>query len=107
MDNWRIEHLNGLLQDDPKDEFVLYALAQEYLKLEELDQSLSFFLRLKDVNPDYVGLYYHLAALYQELDEEDKAMATYLDGISVAQKIGDQHALSELMNAKTNLELGV
>jgi len=107
MDNWRLNHLQELLNEDPKDEFVLYALAQEYTKLEDLDQALVHYIRLKKVNADYVGMYYHLAALYLELEKEEEALATYVEGIDIAQRLGDHHALSELKNAKTNFELGL
>lgn len=107
MDNWRFDHLKGLLQEDPSDEFIMYALAQECIKLDLLNDALGYFLQLRELNADYVGLYYHLGALYIELDKEENALNTYDEGIAIAKKINDPHALSELMNAKTNLELGI
>ena len=32
MDNWRVKQLEEMIAQDPKDEFVLFALAQEYGK---------------------------------------------------------------------------
>jgi len=107
MENWRLNHLTDLLKEDPKDEFVHYALAQEFVKQEDFDEAINRFNTLKTLNPDYVGLYYHLAAAQIEADLPDDAMDTYQTGIAIAKKIGDQHALSELLNAKTNLELGL
>ena len=94
-----------LLEDDSENEFVLFALAQEYSKVGNLTDSLKYYQALKQKNENYVGLYYHLAALYAELDEYDKALSTYETGIAIAKKLQDHHALSELMNAKTNLEM--
>jgi len=105
MDNWRLDNLKALHNEDPDDDFVLYALAQEYSKIEDFERSLAHYLLLKEKSPDYVGLYYHLAALYVDLEEPEKALDIYNTGITVANKLNDQHALSELMNAKTNLEL--
>ena len=105
MENWRLNHLQELLKEDPKDEFVHYALAQEYLKHEAYEEAIKRFNLLKTLNPDYVGLYYHLAHAQVEADLPEDAMSTYETGISIAKKIGDQHAMSELLNAKTNLEL--
>jgi len=105
MDNWRLEHLKALHAEDPEDDFVLYALAQEYSKLGLLQDSLDHYLLLKGKSPDYVGLYYHLAGLYAEMDESEKALKIYDEGITVANKLKDLHALGELKNAKTNLEL--
>ena len=107
MDNWRIEQLTDLHKQDPDDEFVMFALAQEYFKSDEYDKALAFYLLLKKKNEDYVGLYYHLGALYTEMDQHAEALATYDEGIQIAQKLEDFHALGELKNAKTNLELGL
>ena len=105
MDNWRVNKLEAMIQQDPNDEFVMFALAQEYNKMGFLGKSVKWYNRLKTANPDYVGLYYHLAAVYAELDEEANAVETYNTGIEIAQKLNDQHALSELQNAKLNYEL--
>ena len=105
MDNWRLKHLLGLLAEDPKDEFVIYALAQEYQKLEDIENALKHYDLLKSVNPKYVGMYFHLAALYVDLEEDDLALKTYEEGIKIATEVGDQHAKGELMNAKMNWEI--
>ena len=83
----------------------MFALAQEYNKMGLLEKSVKWYIQLKTVNPDYVGLYYHLAAVYAELEEEANAVETYNIGIEIAKKLNDQHALSELQNAKLNYEL--
>lgn len=57
------------------------------------------------IDPDYVGTYYHLGKLYEEIEEGEKALEIYQKGIEIAKKIKDQHALSELMGAKMNLEM--
>ena len=105
MGNWRLNQLLNLYKDDPKDEFVLFALAQEYQKMGETSTAINFFLNLKTQNPNYVGLYYHLAKIYVSLDEVAKATKIYSEGMDVAQRIGDLHALGELKNAKLNFEL--
>ena len=101
----RIETLLAFLDDDPEDTFVRFALAKEYEKLGTLKKALDTFLSLKEVDSDYIGLYYHLGGLYEKLDEKDKALQTYEEGITIAKKIADFHSLSELHNAKMNLEI--
>jgi hypothetical protein len=52
-----------------------------------------------------VGMYYHLAKLYEKLENVDLAIQTYTEGINVAKRLSDFHALSELNSAKMNLEM--
>lgn len=105
MKNNRIESLLAFLKEDPEDSFVRFALAKEYEKLGTLKKALDTYLELKKIEPDYVGLYYHLGGLYEVLHETAKALTAYDEGIKVAKKIADFHSLSELHNAKQNLEI--
>ncbi|MCO6460518.1 MAG: tetratricopeptide repeat protein [Saprospiraceae bacterium] len=101
----RMIDLMKLLEDDPNDSFILFAIAKEYESLNMLDQALNYYLTLQRTNPSYVGLYYHLAKLYEELGKVEDALNIYDEGIFMAGKMHDQHALAELKNARTNLEL--
>ena len=101
----RIESLLGFLKEDPDDSFVRFALAKEYEKLGTLKKALDTYLELKKSDPNYVGLYYHLGGLYEVLQEKQNALNVYEEGITVAKKLADFHALSELHTAKTNLEI--
>ncbi len=100
----RLEHLLGLYESTPSDPFILFALAKEYESKDDPDQALTFYLRVKETNPAYVGLYYHLGKLYETLQTPELALQTYNQGIEVAQSANDQHAASELKGAKLNLE---
>ncbi|MBC7885620.1 MAG: tetratricopeptide repeat protein [Saprospiraceae bacterium] len=101
----RLKTLLDMLEGDPDDSFLRYALAKEYENMESWPEALSHYLIIKEKDPDYVGMYYHLAKLYEYLQETDKALKTYEEGISIAKKIPDFHALSELNSAKLNLEM--
>ena len=103
----RIEQLKAFLAEDPGDSFIRYALAKEYEGMGQMYQARDAYLALKKDDPTYVGLYYHLGKLYEELGEEEEALATYTEGINVAKKATDFHALSELNTAKVNLEMGI
>lgn len=105
MENWRVKKLEEMIAQDPKDEFVLFALAQECGKTKDYTKAIEYYNRLQNINPDYVGLYYHLAATYILTEDSDQALHTYNKGIETAQKLNDQHALAELKNAKLNFEL--
>lgn len=99
----RIETLKSFLIEDPTDSFILFALAKEYEKIGTLKIALDTYNDLKTLDPDYVGLYYHLAGLHIKLGQVDEALKTYEEGIIVAKKAADFHALSELHNAKMNI----
>jgi tetratricopeptide (TPR) repeat protein len=95
----RLETLLEYLRDEPGDPFVLYALAQEYLKRGRIDEALRHFETLVTDHPGYVGTYYHLGKLYERLDRNEDALATYRAGMEAAQRIGDFHARAELQSA--------
>lgn len=105
MNDSRLNKLLELYDVDNHDSFVLFAIAKEYEYLEKLEYAINSFESLKSVDANYVGLYFHLAALYQKVDNFEAAMQTYDEGIAIAKKLPDFHALSELVNAKQNLEL--
>lgn len=99
----RLEQLLSLLQSSPDDSFILFALAKEYEGRSQKEKALEYYLQLQQKDPTYVGLYYHLGKLYEQLEEEKKAWLTYSEGMKVAQQVGDQHALSELAGARLSL----
>ena len=99
----RLTQLFDFLKSQPDEPFLLYAIAKEYEGLGQTDEALDYYLKLTTTAPQYVGTYYHLGKLYERLDAPDKALATYATGIEVARAAKDQHALSELMGAKMNL----
>ena len=100
----RLQQLLAFLEENPNDSFITFAIAKEYEGLENLDKALSFYQRLRDQDPAYIGTYYHLGKLFEQLGHLEKALDTYTSGMQVAQNQGDQHAYSELAGAKLNIE---
>ena len=103
--NNNISKLAARIKNDPKDSFSKFALALELIKIDQKEKALSLFLNIKQTDPDYVGVYYHLAKLFEELNENKKALEAYNLGIEVATKMKHLHAKSELEGALLNLEL--
>ncbi len=102
-----MDRLNALLdfhREDPADPFTRFAIAQEYAKRGDQKQALSFYEALVSDEPSYVGTYYHLGKLYEELDRVEDARATYRSGMNVAQQQSDFHARAELNDALLKLE---
>ena len=105
MNKDRLTLLQEMLKEDTDNSFLLFAIAKEYEKLGDLQLAIDTFIALRGKEEEYVGLYYHLAKLYEQLEETEKALAIYQAGIEIAKKKKDQHALAELQNAKINLEI--
>jgi len=105
MQKNRIDTLLKFLEEDPNDSFIMFALAKEYEKIGTLKKALDTYMQLREMDPNYVGLYYHLAALQLELKLPDEALVTYDQGMIVAKKAADFHALSELHTARTNMDI--
>lgn len=100
----RLTQLLQLHEAAPGDSFLLFALAKEYEGMGDHQQALGYYLRLRDMNPGYVGLYYHLGKIYVKTADLEKALEAYNAGLEVAQQAGDRHAYSELLGAKMEIE---
>ena len=103
--NTKISKLAARIKDDPGDSFSKFALALELIKIDQKEKALGLFLNIKQTDPDYVGVYYHLAKLLEEFNENKKALETYNLGIQIATEMKHLHAKSELESALLNLEL--
>lgn len=95
----RLQQLKVFLEENPNDPFLKYALATEYLKRELIEDALGYYEDLRSNHPAYVGTYYHLGKLYEALDQRDRAIAVYEEGIAVATQKRDMHARAELQAA--------
>jgi tetratricopeptide (TPR) repeat protein len=92
----RLNKLLEFIKNEPNDEFLKYALATEYLRLNETDKALEYYEDLINNHPKYVGTYYHLGKLYEALNRKDDAIKTYETGMKVTKEKRDNHAFSEL-----------
>lgn len=99
----RIEKLREFLKASPDDSFLLHALALEYVKLGDEHEARKIFETLLAKDENYVGSYYHLARLFERLDEKENAIKYYELGMVKAKEAGDQHAYNELRSALEEL----
>lgn len=97
--NDRLQQVLAFLATAPEDAFSLYSVAYEYRQAGDLAQAQAYFLRLRELHPDYVGLYYHLGQVQQALGDAPGAEATFRAGIAVARRVRDAHAQRELQQA--------
>jgi tetratricopeptide (TPR) repeat protein len=92
----RLEKLLEFIKSEPEDPFLKYALATEYLRINQTDKALEYYEDLVNNHPGYTGTYYHLGKLYEALDRKDDALKTYETGMKITREQRDNHALSEL-----------
>lgn len=101
----RLEKLLELHREDASDSFVMYSIAQEYTKAGEIDKARAFYTQLRQVNPEYVGLYYHHAKLEESAGQFAVAEDLYKQGMLIAARISDTHTLAELQGALALLKM--
>jgi len=99
----RLEKLLEFIKNEPEDEFLKYALATEYLRLNDTDKALEYYEDLIKNHPRYVGTYYHLGKLYEALNRKEDALKTYQTGMKTAREKRDNHAFSELQSVYNTL----
>ncbi|MFD2872243.1 tetratricopeptide repeat protein [Mucilaginibacter ximonensis] len=103
METNRLEKLLEFIKNEPNDEFLKYALATEYLRLNDADKALYYYEDLVTNHPQYSGTYYHLGKLYEALDRKDDAVKTYEKGMEITKAKRDNHAFNELQSVYREL----
>lgn len=101
----RISTLAKAVKEHPEDSFYKFTLALEMLKIGEHSKARVLFEAIRKEDPNYVGVYYHLAKLYEVLNENKKALDTYKEGVTIAESQKDSHTKPELSAALLNLEI--
>src|ERR1700748_884722 len=96
MEISRLDKLLEFIKNEPNDEFLKYALATEYLRLNQADKALSYYEDLVNNHPGYTGTYYHLGKLYEALNRKEEAISTYEKGMEITKAKRDNHSFSEL-----------
>ncbi len=100
----RLQQLMALWEANPTDTFVLFAIAKEYEKIGDDTQALTWYVRLQETDPTYVGLYYHLGRLHERMGRSADALEVYRKGMQVARQTGDLHAWSELNAVRMEID---
>ncbi|MDA9312657.1 tetratricopeptide repeat protein [Vicingaceae bacterium] len=95
----RIDEIKKMLKTDKEDSFLTYALALEYEKIGQVKDAISIIETLIKTDPNYLGAYYKLGALYEGKNKMDKAMTIYRTGIKLANEKNDNKTKGELEEA--------
>jgi len=95
----RLEILQSMVTQNPKDSFSRYGLAMEYANTGSLDKAVEEYDSLLEFNPDYAAAYYHGGQALEKLGRLDDARRMYQRGLEATRRIGDGHTHSEIQAA--------
>ena len=90
------QQLEQLLQSDPDDVFLQYALAKARVSEGAVEAGLAQFQAVIDRNPEYVPAYFQKGQALAERGRTDEARDILKQGIQIARKVGDGHAEREM-----------
>jgi len=99
----RIQKLRTMLEKNPNDAFLLYALGMEHKECDST-QAIQLFQRVTQVDPDHGYAYYQLGQTHELAGDNAAALAAYRNGIAAAGRRGDQHAAQEIAAAMQLIE---
>ncbi|MCB9846558.1 MAG: hypothetical protein H6811_11315 [Phycisphaeraceae bacterium] len=99
-----LEQLQRLLEADPSDAFVLYALAQEHARVGDHAAAVEFYDRCLAADPMQAYACFHKARSLEFLGRLPDAVEALRDGLIRARKAGDQQALSEIQGYLDQIE---
>lgn len=98
MNQERIQQLLQFVQEEPNQPFNVYALAMEYIQ-DDPGQAQLYFEKLLSEHPQYLPTYYHVAQLYADQGNRQKATMYYDFGLQLAREQGNQKTFDELQRA--------
>jgi tetratricopeptide (TPR) repeat protein len=103
--NSRKEQLLAMLESEPNDSFLLFALAKELEKELQFLEAKSIYEKLYANDKAYLALYYHYGKLLEKLNQKEEAYNIYEEGVIKSLEANDLHTKSELQTALMNLQI--
>jgi tetratricopeptide (TPR) repeat protein len=100
----RLEQLEKLRAADPTDSDVPYMIAHEKAKAGALGESVEWYNRCLELDPDYLYAYFHKAKTLESLDQPEIAAAALEEGLGRAKRAGNAKAIGELGEYLTQLQ---
>jgi len=95
----RLQILQSMVDQNPRDSFSRYGLAMEYRNRGDLEAAVREFRALIATDPGYAYAYFHGGQTLERLGRLDDAADMYRAGVEAARQKGDEHARRELQGA--------
>jgi Tfp pilus assembly protein PilF len=92
----RMQKLQSMLEKDPADPFLYFALGMEHKKAGNTAEAVAWFNKTLEKDPGYCVAYHQAALAYEDGGDIEAAKRTYGEGIAVARAKGDNHAADEM-----------
>jgi Tfp pilus assembly protein PilF len=102
MSNVRLLKLLEMIEEQPLDLFLQYALAMEYLSMNQTVEARNLFTQIITADEHYVPAYYQLGKLMEATDEK-AAVAVYEKGMFEAKLKRDTKTANEFRSALDEL----
>jgi tetratricopeptide (TPR) repeat protein len=99
MKTQRLELIKNMLENNPNDNFLNYAAALEFRKNGDLLKAIEIIENIIQKDQSYIAAYYQLGKLYEETNQNEKAIDIYKKGKKIAFEKNDQKTLGELTEA--------
>ena len=100
----RKENVLAMLETEPQDVFLNYALAMELLGETDFINAEIQLQKTLRINEEYLPCFYQLGQVNEKLNKTNFAIQFYINGIELAKKQGNTKALGELKEALWLLE---
>ena len=106
MSTDRLEQLRGMLDEEPNDAFIRYAIALELKRAGKMEEAASDLERLLIADPKYIACYYQFALILIDLGRAVEAMHACEAGALQCIVTGDRKARAELLELKNAIADG-
>lgn len=100
----RKQQLLNMLENEPKDVFLNYALAMELLAENNFEEAKIQLEKVLIIKPDYLPCFYQLGQVSEKLSLLNEAIVYYQKGLELAKIQLNMKAMGELNEALWFLE---
>lgn len=100
----RKEMIFDMLEKEPNDVFLNYALAMEHLSTSDFRDAETQFKKVLDIDATYLPCFYQLGQVNEKLGNNEMAISYYKQGVQLAKSQNNTKALGELNEAIWMLE---
>ena len=94
--NERMQKVREMLEKQPEDVFLMYAMAMELRKAGELQEAVEYLTRVTRKDVAYIPAYHQMGQVHTQAGKTAEARDAYQRGIAVAMKAGNRHAAEEM-----------